>query len=614
MEVNRDVQSLGDPRMLEKIDKLFACNAGDYVNLPQIVVVGDQSSGKSSVLEGLIKMPLPRDSGLCTRFATQIVFRRFRVRSVIASIIPDTNSSSDRIDKLKAWKKELKSLNSQEFVGILSEVHDAMGLARKQDRTFKNGSIFSSDVLRLEISGPEQAHFSVIDVPGIFKNTSGGSTTKADMNLVQSMVRRYMENPRSAVLTVIPSNVDIDTQEIIELAAESDPDGRRTLGVLTKPDLIDRGAERAVVDLIEGRTHAKRLGWHLVRNPGQQQLGDPDMDRDELEKRFMRDVAPWKYLGKENLGIESLRQRLQGVLSGLVRREFPNVSFCRSLESYGVMIDHNQVRSEILSRLEVAHTRLKELGTERDTPEQQTVYLVQLATKYQQLVSNSVDAKYGRDEIFESDSNLRLATAVVIRNAHFARDMHVFGENYLFSTADSDTPLHDENTDDVLPPPPDWKATDDDVRSSKEGHSVRHYPDAPGIEDLKLTQGSVKIGDRAIAAWLQEVYESSRGFELGTFDWTILATTMKTQSTKWESITLGYVSDIISLIHGFVDKILGSICHEERVKDELLATLMDQLLQRYRDAIEQARLLLSMERTGNLMTLNHYFNSNLGKW
>ena len=75
-----------------KIDKLFACGVGELVDLPQIVVVGDQSSGKSSVLEGLIKKPLPRDSGLCTRFATQIVFRRAADSHISVSIIPDRDA------------------------------------------------------------------------------------------------------------------------------------------------------------------------------------------------------------------------------------------------------------------------------------------------------------------------------------------------------------------------------------------------------------------------------------------------------------------------------------------------------------------------------------------
>ena len=73
---NASASNLADPILLNKIDKLFECGVGDYIDLPQLVVVGDQSSGKSSVLEGLTNLPFPRDSGLCTRFATQITFRR----------------------------------------------------------------------------------------------------------------------------------------------------------------------------------------------------------------------------------------------------------------------------------------------------------------------------------------------------------------------------------------------------------------------------------------------------------------------------------------------------------------------------------------------------------
>ena len=112
---------LASPLMLEKIDKLFACGVGELVNLPQIVVVGDQSCGKSSVLEGLIKKPLPRDSGLCTRFATQIVFRRAVEASIFVSIIPDTSASPEYCSRLKAWGKPVSMLDSTEFAAIMQE-------------------------------------------------------------------------------------------------------------------------------------------------------------------------------------------------------------------------------------------------------------------------------------------------------------------------------------------------------------------------------------------------------------------------------------------------------------------------------------------------------------
>ena len=188
---------------------------------------------------------------------------------------------------------------------------------------------FSEDVLRLEISGPDQEHFSVIDVPGIFKRTTQGVTTKSDMNMVDDMVRNYMGNPRSVMLTVVPCNVDIATQEILERAEDVDPEGIRTLGVLTKPDLVDKGAEMAVLELIDGKKQQLQLGWHLLRNPGQADLEYSTRNRHAIEKDFFAKEAPWNRLEKEKVGVSSLRARLQEILAGHIRGEFPKV--CCSL-------------------------------------------------------------------------------------------------------------------------------------------------------------------------------------------------------------------------------------------------------------------------------------------
>jgi hypothetical protein len=202
-----------------------------------------------------------------------------------------------------------------------------MGLSGQEEANNTCNSIFSNDVLRIEISGKDEEHLSVIDVPGIFKNTTAGLTTKADIALVRNMVQGYMENPRSVMLTVVPANVDVATQEILEMAHDVDPEGHRTLGVLTKPDLVDQGAEPRVVDMLAGRVQQLRLGWHVVRNLGQQQLSDTSVQRQNIEKEFFRARAPWCNIDKAKVGIEALRVRLQDVLAHHIRREFPKVCY-----------------------------------------------------------------------------------------------------------------------------------------------------------------------------------------------------------------------------------------------------------------------------------------------
>jgi hypothetical protein len=204
---------------------------------------------------------------------------------------------------------------------IIEQVNTVMGISA--DTT--PPKTFSVDVLSIEVSGPNEEHLSVIDVPGIFKKTTEGVTTKADMVLVNSMVESYVSNPRSIILAVVPANVDIATQEILDIAERHDPDGSRTLGVLTKPDLVDQGAEQMILDLLHDKTHKLALGWCILRNLGQKET-ESAQDRQMLEKDFFMRKAPWTQVEKTKAGVAALRQRLGRLLVNHTRREFPKAS------------------------------------------------------------------------------------------------------------------------------------------------------------------------------------------------------------------------------------------------------------------------------------------------
>ena len=235
------------------------------------------------MLEGLTDLPFPRDSGLCTRFASHITFRRTAETEVSVSILPTANGHPDHLEKLKNYRIKLETLDQTTFAQILKDV----GLLRSSEIVFlayaltrgkvhklmgltgsgapdEGSDTFSDDILKIEICSPKQQHLSVIDVPGISRNTTEGVTTDADMEVVRNMVNGYMENPRSIILAVVPANVDIATQEILKMAEKCDKKGQRTLGVLTKPDLVDRGAEHRVVDLVEGQSSITNIRRQYV--------------------------------------------------------------------------------------------------------------------------------------------------------------------------------------------------------------------------------------------------------------------------------------------------------------------------------------------------------------
>ncbi|BAE58758.1 unnamed protein product [Aspergillus oryzae RIB40] len=577
---------LADPALLDKIDKLFACNVGQHIALPQLVVVGDQSSGKSSVLEGLTQLPFPRDSGLCTRFATQIIFRRDRglsTRKVSASIIPASDSDPDRPARLRAWHTEsIGSLEPSHFSTVMQEVHEFMGVAGNCAL-----STFSKDVLCLEISGPEEDHLSVIDVPGIFKNTTAGLTSKSDIAVVRDMVETYMKNPRSIMLTVVPANVDIATQEIIEMAREYDAEGERSIGVLTKPDLVDRGAEDKVLDLVAGNKLFLRHGWIVVRNLNQQELTDRETDRDEAEEAFSRQ-APWSTIAKDKFGIKSLRSRLQEIVTENARREFP------------------LVRSEISKRLKEAKSFLKALGNERETPEQQAGFLLDIMNKFQEITSQALSTNYGENDIFDEHMDLRLATRIVTRDTAFAKDLERYGHEYNFDTSGTESP-DSSNTKSTTAP-------SDDSGDMNE-FLTRKTSSIPELKDVVTQQTWESFpSDSDIYEWLKELYQSSRGFEIGTFSASLLATSMKKQSAKWPDFAKGYISDVITIVHGFIVKALEIACVDKRVFNHLLSIMMDNLLDKYQRALTQVDFLLHVERNQAPKTLNHYFNENLQRF
>uniref|UniRef100_A0A8H7K290 Dynamin-type G domain-containing protein n=1 Tax=Bionectria ochroleuca TaxID=29856 RepID=A0A8H7K290_BIOOC len=272
------LQSKDHKDLLDVVDKLRLKGISRYVDLPQIIVCGDQSSGKSSVLEPISGMSFPTKDNLCTRFATELILRRSDASSIRSSILP----SHDRPDTEKA-----KLLNfafagdDMDISQIVEDARLAMGLEGS------DGKVFSKDILRIEISGPTQPHLTMVDLPGLFL-AGNKDQSAADSTSVKSLVVEYMKRPRSIILAVVSAKSDFALQQVTEYTRAIDPKGHRTLGLITKPDTLDKGSdsEQFFVDLAQNKDVNFRLGWHVLRNRDFTTRSATATERDAKEAEF----------------------------------------------------------------------------------------------------------------------------------------------------------------------------------------------------------------------------------------------------------------------------------------------------------------------------------------
>ncbi|KAH6605361.1 hypothetical protein Trco_007068 [Trichoderma cornu-damae] len=607
---------LGNRILLDKVDKLRELGISHLVPLPQMVVVGDQSAGKSSVLESLTGFHFPRAATLCTRHATEIVCRRESVESVVVSIIPN-NPSPEREKVTKGFRRSTDKISSEDFSGIFEDAAKVMGIKMSEG---DGGNAFSLDVLKVEISGPDADHLTVIDVPGMFETVTPGVTTETDIDLIKNMVKRYIQETRTIILAVVPCNGDIANQKILRLAAEADPHGKRTLGVLTKPDLAIENATKAVVcDLVNGKRRDLHLGYCVVKNLGADDISGSMESRHQQEQALFGQ-APWNTLPGDRLGIPALRLRIRQLLMDRTRAEFP------------------MVKSEIMASLKKSRKLLADMGESRGTTDQQRAYIGNIASRFVQLKNYGLDAYYTRHELF-NDHEMRLITRIRTINEAFSQVMHDKGHSREFHVDGQDVGS------------PSLGDDDDDASSAERAMSS----DRSLLYDDKIHFKIPSLGEEDLSDiisepyWcpepkkdnmlhhIQEQYLKSRGYEIGTFGSEMLPCTFKEQGSKWRSVSLAHVSNAILVVHHFIRRVLEECCPDAAVCEELWAFILhgnegqggqggqggqegqegqghhDGLLQRYARAMDHVEFLLSVEFQDRTITYDPRFEAVVNK-
>ena len=308
---------------------------------------------------------------------------------------------------------------------------------------------------------------------------------------------------------MVPCNTDIATQTIIRFASEVDPDGKRTLGVLTKPDLaVETATQHAVAELIRGRRRDLQLGYCVVRNRGaDDQASTIDIEARDAAERTFFGREPWSKLDPTRIGIPALRSRLRELLMDRTKSEFPNV------------------KREIQAQLKEADTQLRAMGDARSKPDEQRTYLGKIASEYSELMRFGLDAYYTGDPIFIKRQDLRLITRVRELNEAFATVFFSKGHSLAFeveSHPDKKDRTSDEDEDDD-----NYESTDEDCSEPGGSNLERgalypisfsiptdHEDDLDGI--LAESFACADPSGQSLMDKIEKMYKSYRGYELGT--------------------------------------------------------------------------------------------------
>ncbi|GAA6023584.1 hypothetical protein JCM10207_005723 [Rhodosporidiobolus poonsookiae] len=315
-------------KVVNKLQETFSTVGGETVDLPQIVVVGSQSAGKSSVLETIVGRDfLPRGQGIVTRrpLVLQLVHTPAPLSSSPSPARQPPNPNFD-LPSSSSAAREL-STEYGEFLHIDKRFYD-FGEIRKEIenetlRVAGGNKGISRLPIHLKIYSPNVLNLTLVDLPGLTKIPVGDQPTDIERQ-IRNLVLDYVSKPNCVILAISPANVDLANSESLKLARAVDPQGRRTIGVLTKLDLMDAGTN--ALDILTGRVYPLKLGFIGVVGRSQQDINaNKPMDEQlRTEEEFFRNHPGYRNIA-HRCGTKFLAKTLNQVLMNHIRDKLPDM-------------------------------------------------------------------------------------------------------------------------------------------------------------------------------------------------------------------------------------------------------------------------------------------------
>ncbi|XP_022731283.1 dynamin-related protein 3A-like isoform X3 [Durio zibethinus] len=343
--------------VINKLQDILASSGTELsdISVPQVAVVGSQSSGKSSVLEALVGRDfLPRGCDICTRRPLVLM---------LESRPP--NSEDDRSE----WG-EFRHLPGRRFYDF-SQIRREIQIETEREAGCNKG--VSEKQIRLKISSPNVLNMTLIDLPGITKVPVGDQPSDIEAR-IRRMIMAHINNENCIILAVSPANSDLATSDALQIAKLADPTGSRTVGVISKLDIMDRGTNAC--NFLLGRVVPLKLGYVGVVNRSQEDINKNRSIQEALayEEQFFHDHPVYNGVS-DRCGIPQLAKKLNLILEQHIRRDLPRLN------------------SELNSRLHAAMKELQMYGEVVESKAEQGAILLDILRRYCDDFSAMVDGK-----------------------------------------------------------------------------------------------------------------------------------------------------------------------------------------------------------------------------
>ncbi|GER55578.1 dynamin related protein [Striga asiatica] len=308
------------------------------IKLPQVAVVGSQSSGKSSVLEALVGRDfLPRGSDICTR------------RPLVLQLVQTKRKANG--EEEEEWG-EFLHLPEKKFFDF-SEIRRE--IQAETDRGAGGNKGVSDKNIRLKIFSPNVLDITLVDLPGLTKVPVGDQPSDIE-NRIRTMIMSFIKCPTSLILAVTPANADLANSDALQMAGIADPDGHRTIGVITKLDIMDRGTDAR--NFLLGKVIPLRLGYIGVVNRSQEDIQLNRNIKDALiaEEKFFRSRPVYSDLA-DRCGVRQLAKKLNQILVQHIKTVLPGlksrinaalVSVAKEHASYGEIAESKAGQGALL--------------------------------------------------------------------------------------------------------------------------------------------------------------------------------------------------------------------------------------------------------------------------